>query len=443
MDAYPEQLAALVRKHWGRSFKGGVLVDLPACSAPSRLPRAVVLRQLLSVCYQASLLRDEGRPVRFRLILCEPEAFAGSEDTPYGLCVLPFSKPRGLTTNNLRRLASAAPVEHALISTRIRRGGGLEIWGLVHSGEAWLRALEGRRRAFPMLPPVLVINVTGPGNLTVGKGSLAVTRLLGGRVVTPAPGVLEVKLANPEDAAVNALFLTAHQRNRAQRGRSWAQVGLLLVGQFRRQIALRLLNAMRRLNHGGTLIILPLALVRQSRRWQRVLKLNYAFPPSPARRRLFTLVLDLIAALADDCGRRFGPRHQVKWRDYLDSSDAAVRRADEAITEAIHFLAGLSAVDGALVIGQPLELLGFGAEISGQLHSVDEVARALNVSGTRIRMESVLNEGTRHRSAYRLCQALSGVVAVVISQDGSLRIAKRAGDHVIFSQHFGTGALDL
>lgn len=443
MDAYPEQLAAVVRKHWNRPCKGSVFLDLPVTSARTRLPRPALLRRLLSVCYQASLLQDEGRAVRFRLILCEPSAFTGLEDVPHGLCPLPFSEPRGLTTNNLRRLAAAAPVEHALIAARIRPDGGLEIWGLVHSGEAWLRALEGTRCTFPLLPPVLVMNATGAGNLTVSKGSLAVTRLVGGRLVAPTPGVLEVKLANPEEAAVNALFLAALQRIRAQRGQPWAQVGPSVVNQFRRQIALRLLNAMRRLKHGGALIILPLALARRPQRWQRVLKLNYAFPPSPARRRLFTLLLDLIAALAEDCGQRFGLRHQLQWRDYLGSSDTGVRRADEAITETIRFLAGLSAVDGAVVMGQPLELLGFGAEISGRLHPVDEVARALNVRGTRLRTDSVLNEGTRHRSAYRLCHALPGVVVAVISQDGSMRIAKRARDCVIYSQHFGTGTMDL
>jgi hypothetical protein len=33
------------------------------------LPQAPVLEQLLSTCYQASLLREENRPVRFRLML--------------------------------------------------------------------------------------------------------------------------------------------------------------------------------------------------------------------------------------------------------------------------------------------------------------------------------------------------------------------------------------
>jgi hypothetical protein len=94
-------------------------------------------------------------------------------------------------------------------------------------------------------------------------------------------------------------------------------------------------------------------------------------------------------------------------------------------------------------MAQPLEVLGFGAEISGQLPPVRRVARALNAQATRTRWESNLGVGTRHRSAYRLCHALPGVMAMVVSQDGSIRIMKRSGQRVIYSRHLGTGVLDV
>jgi hypothetical protein len=376
-------------------------------------------------------------------MLSEPAALAGLTQPPDDLQALPFSNPQPLTADNLRRLSGAAAFERALVGVRLGAEDRFEIWGVVHSGERWLRALEGSCHSFPALPPALVINAIGPGNLTVGKGSLVVARLLGGQLVMPMPSVLEVDSPDGEDPEINRAFLTAHRRTRDQRGREWARIDVGLVDRIRRRSAMRLISAMRQLNHGGTLIMLPTGLAGMRPRWQEVLNLKYAFPEGPTRRWLFNLIVCLIEALAKDCGERFGSAHQATWRDYLATNDPEVRRADEAITEAIRFLACLSAVDGAVVLGPPMELLGFGAEISGRLPPVDHVARALDPSASSTVTESVLNVGTRHRSAYRLCQALPGAVAAVVSQDGSMRIVRRIANRVVYSDHLGTGALDL
>jgi DNA integrity scanning protein DisA with diadenylate cyclase activity len=47
--------------------------------------------------------------------------------------------------------------------------------------------------------------------------------------------------------------------------------------------------------------------------------------------------------------------------------------------------------------------------------------------------------GTRHRSAYRLCAAVPGAVALVVSQDGGVRFVTRRGDAVTYWDH---GAAD-
>ncbi len=442
MDAYPKNLEALVRRQWGKRFTGKSFFDLPVYSRCERLPAPAMLHRLLSTCYQASLMREEGRPVRFRLMLCEPGTLS-RESSDSKLHAIPFTKPLLLTADNLRRLAPAAAFERALIAVRIRDRSRFEVWGLVHSGEQWLRALEGSRRSFPALPPSLVVNVPGAGSLSVAKGSLVVARLLAGRLATPTPSVLETNTRSRKTEPANEAFLSKYQRAQRQRGAKWAQIDATLISQIRRQTALRLLSAMRRLQHGATLLILPAELAHEPRRWRRILNLRFSFAPGPARRRLFTLVLSLVEALANECGQRCGPKHHVTWQDYLTSTDAAVHRADEDITETVRFLASLSAVDGAVVLGQPLEMLGFGAEISGRLPPVHQVTRDPDSSGARTKTESVLNVGTRHRSAYRFCRALPGAMAAVVSQDGSVRAIKRIGNRVVFSEQLGTGALNF
>lgn len=443
MHAYPNEFGALVRRRWNTRVEGQTFTDLPVYTKADPLPRPGLLSELLSTCYQASLLRDEDRPVRFRLLLCGPKALARRESLPEGMYWLPFVRPLPMAANALRRLAAAAAFERALIGAEIRSDGRMQIWGLVHSGDHWLRALEGTRRGFQPLPPCLVLSVTGPGNLSAAKGSQAVARLVGGQVAIPSASVLEVSPTGLDDEAIHQAILAVHAREQRRFGPGWARVDGTLVGHFRRQIASRIISAMRRLRHGGILLILPAAGARQRRDGRTMLDMQYAIPPGRPRRWMLDLLLGLLGALAADAGRRFGPSHRVTWRDYLTSADAAVHAADERVTEATRFLACLSAVDGAVVMRQPLELLGFGAEISGQLPAVRKVARALNASATRTRVESTLNVGTRHRSAYRICQAVPGAVAVVVSQDGSVRIMKRAGERVVYSEHLRTGVLDL
>ena len=64
--AYPSDLAALVLTRWGEATAAGQ-IDLPT-------PASSTLAHVLSTCYLATLLREEGRPVTFRLAVSEPEA---------------------------------------------------------------------------------------------------------------------------------------------------------------------------------------------------------------------------------------------------------------------------------------------------------------------------------------------------------------------------------
>ena len=61
--------------------------------------------------------------------------------------------------------------------------------------------------------------------------------------------------------------------------------------------------------------------------------------------------------------------------------------------------------------------------------------RALDLEGERRVGESIDGVGTRHRSAYRLCKALPGVVAVVVSQDGNVRFVRRADGDLTYWAH--------
>src|ERR671912_1116511 len=122
----------------------------------------------------------------------------------------------------------------------------------------------------------------------------------------------------------------------------------------------------------------------------------------------------------------------VGWDDYEATSDVSLSLLEGAIFEVAHLIAGLTAVDGAVVMTQRFEMLGFGGEISGDLPAAETVEKALDVEAEETLEESTDGVGTRHRSAYRLCKALGSVIAVVISQDGNVRFIKRKDGAVTY-----------
>ena len=131
------------------------------------------------------------------------------------------------------------------------------------------------------------------------------------------------------------------------------------------------------------------------------------------------------------------------WEEYVSSTDGAVAQIDEGIFELEHHVAGLAAVDGAVVLTKRFELLGFGAEIDGALPAVRWVARALDPEGTAKVRESVESDGTRHRSAYRLCNFVHDALAIIVSQDGTVRFVKWHEGEVTYWDHVSTSLLDV
>ena len=63
------------------------------------------------------------------------------------------------------------------------------------------------------------------------------------------------------------------------------------------------------------------------------------------------------------------------------------------------------------------------------------IGRALDLEGESVADEPAANEGTRHRSAYRLVGALPGTVAVVVSQDGGVRFVAARDGRLTYWEH--------
>ncbi len=406
------------------------------------IPELGPLEELLSVAYQATLLREEERPVTFRLILAEPEAFPADGGPPLGLHRLVFTAPRACTEHELRRLSPAVKYHRALIGVR-PSAGGFEIWGMLQSGPQWLQgALGGRAPRGDVrvdLPEGIVIAAGGPGRLAVSCGASSLGVLRGGTLTSPSMDVFESTWLPARFADVRAELAALHEEARRRAEARWSSLDPEVTRTISQQMIKRLVALMRSTHHGGTLIVLPQEYASLVCTGSRYLRPKYTFVDDEPRRRYRALILAVMRALGELGGH---PDGVVGWEAYAQSRTPALDALDEAIFEVSHLIAGLAEVDGAVVITKRFELLGFGAEIVGDLPDVPYVQRALDVEAIARVPESIDGVGTRHRSAYRLCQQLHDALTVVVSQDGNVRFAAWKDDAVTYWDHVPSGAND-
>ena len=392
--AYPENLAQVLRTQWDNPRGPATRAETAAGCAPARLPDAPILEDLLSMCYQVSLLREEERPLRFRLILCEPARFAPELGPPTGFHRLLFGEERRCTEHELYRLAPALDFYRSFIGVRLEQGSEGRIWGLVHSGPRWLQVVHGGRETYQPLPAVLVVRVTGPGRLAVCKGLVTLATLHGGQIHCPLVDVFDSQWLPESFATVRAEL--------------W-----------------------------------PLHLARSFLSTNPYMTIKYPFLDEEPRQRVRTLIVSIMNALAVAYGPRVEVGRAVGWDEYMASNDVTLARLDEALFEVAHLIASLSGVDGAIVLTKRYEIVGFGAEILGNHDHVMNVAKALDAEGEHTEMERSEDVGTRHRSAYRLCHALPGADVIIVSQDGTVRFVKWRKGVVTYWEQVATSVLDI
>ena len=85
--AWPTRIRPTSRRSSVRTWHDGSSLTDEYCEAArdhGRLPAPDVLETILSTCYQASLLREEERPVRFRLIVANAASFPAPAGPPQG-----------------------------------------------------------------------------------------------------------------------------------------------------------------------------------------------------------------------------------------------------------------------------------------------------------------------------------------------------------------------
>ena len=115
--------------------------------------------------------------------------------------------------------------------------------------------------------------------------------------------------------------------------------------------------------------------------------------------------------------------------------DMSKTARDKELVSYSDFVAKLTTVDGAVVLDKNLNLYGFGAEIlTDRMERRTPKMRFLKTDDTEDPSKRFDDNGTRHRSGYRLCNCIENSVAVICSQDGTIRACtKQDGAVVVYS----------
>jgi hypothetical protein len=262
------------------------------------------------------------------------------------------------------------------------------------------------------------VSAVDVGHLIVKVGDVRLAELRAGHIVGGSLNVFDAVWMRTQFDAYRIDLLHEHERLDGTTGITLDFDSMRRISQ---QMVKRLIATIRDGHHGGMILYVPHDKADELLR--SAIHLKYSFANDAARRRYRALMIDIMHQLTLTGAAMTPPPASVGYDVYQHSARKELVELDEAVFEMAQLLAGLADVDGAVVITDQLELLGFGAEIMGP-PDVATVRQAHDLEATSFHTTSIERFGTRHRSAYRLCAFEPACLAIVVSQDGGVQFVK-------------------
>jgi hypothetical protein len=331
--------------------------------------------------------------------------------------VLRFASPRPYGEQELRRLSPALQVPGSLLGVSETAEGLFRIWGILVSQHEW-DPLTARRQE--VAPPALLLELCGPGYLVFYHGNLRVLTLQQGQV--EGHGFLQFPLAWSLGRFGESAQTIQREVGPGVRA-ALPQLGEF-AGHLARSFLRRVVGQVRTSGHGGMLVYVPATDVERYVGPASVLRPKYPVQEDqlPHRyRALLLAILDRLSQLGD-----------LSWARYQQAEDVQLIRLSTEIDQLADLAANLMAVDGALVFTKELKIVGFGVEVYAPQLPLQPVYQALDAAGTQLEAVASDQGGTRHRAAYRLCQAHPDCLAIAISQDSGVRFVHSQDGKVVF-----------
>lgn len=408
--AYPPDLAHYVEVNWPEGRRLTLSSEL--------------LEEALAAAFQASMTAEEARPTRFRLLLTPPDTLPEQGRPNQGVLRMLFEQSRPFAVDELRRLAPAVPFETALIGVHAVEGK-LSIWGVAHSGPAWLAPNWGGRSLVPNWTYDPIIHVTGPGKIAVRSAGKLIAAIERGLLVDAALDVFDSEWLPAMFAREREDIRAAHDARQASTS-SPTSAEHSLVGKIGQHMLRRTIQLIRGARHGGLILVVG-AERGTPEASPAALRLKYAFTQDEPSHRYRSLVLKILEAVAATSSKA-----SVGWADFESSESALFEALEQEVFELSRVLSNLTAIDGALVLDKRLGIVGFGAEVSAELPTPRRIWNALDTEGEQLAPADIQNVGTRHRAAYRFVNDHPEGLAVVVSQDGGVSFVANRGGRVVF-----------
>jgi hypothetical protein len=327
------------------------------------LPDTATIQAIVDAAFWASLRKEEGFIPKISLAFLSP----GETKSP-----LLFERPLPLDPGQLTKVAPA--VERPGIHLGVSQGpDGLSVWGAT--------------RAIPSL--CFVVEVAAPGLIVIKHLSSDTA----GKFVNVA--VLEgdqVKIIDERAAAIPDCPALLSALLGSDSPATWVQSVNVLV-----QLAV----SMRAHGRGGSLLVVPASEAQgEHDEWRESIVSPIPYAVSPP-----FLVLAELARSAS----------------LVDSANHDTSRLNRAIDA----VAGLTAVDGAVILNDRYHVLGFGAKIMrrrGRAPVEQVIVTEPIEGGEAVLVHPEKLGGTRHLSAAQFVQDQQDCAALVASQDGRFTV---------------------
>ena len=414
---YPRQLAELLWSAWVEEKQTHQAVDSED-----------ILSRFLSVAYQASLLREESRPVECRIALLGLDHGDRQSLVRIGFRLFRFSRPRIFAEQEIRRVAPATGFYRSMIAVLRRQNRDFEITGMIHTGE-WSRDLTvGIDGLNYPIPDWLIIHVRGPGNLVICRGAQRIATLLNGRIEGHGFDLFTSSWLGERYRRLAGGFAV-----KPLAGPSGVAVREDLVTNIGHGFLKRVIREMRNSRHGGALVFVPKllagALLKPGGPLCAKYRIDETCTESPFR-MIFEDVSQRLVQIAIAKGRT-----SIGWKEYLEWLEELPYTYSQRFLELACWLSDLTAVDGCLLLDHEFTVLGFGVEIQIPGFEDEMVYQALDIEASACVLESVESAGTRHRAAYRLSRRHDECLTIVVSQDGTVKFVANHRGKVTYWNH--------
>jgi len=361
---------------------------------PSPLPPFHLLKEVVEIAYLASLEQEEGRPIRFALVMAglstDRDPMVAKQESEY---LFHLKSPLPFSVNSITKFAPALdPAISAMAIGATGKAEEMSIWGVFTFSPTehpfseipvWVYGELGYR------PDYFTIYANDVGSLVISRHHSQIGRILNGDFVPATPSPFTVRSLGRHLME----FIKDQPLYKTYEAAYW---------RIYRDVIEMLLSEASARGHGSIFIFLPAGSLKE----------KYYLPRFHFQEQVG--IQPLLGQLLQD--------------DLDVPTSIAVRKT---VAERIRFLSQLGVIDGAVILSTELDLVCFGAMliapawkgsiITGPDGSGEDGGEPLNPGRL----------GTRHNAGIAFAGAYEGSIVFVISQDGPVRVFMRAEDRTL------------